>query len=85
MNCLIYYIIEINMNVVFIVVYKYICRVYFKNGDFLIELENFLVYQYIWELKVYIFCFIVEEYEFGVVFLFFDVIGNMSVQFLLVL
>lgn len=44
MNCLIYYIIEINMNVVFIVVYKYICRVYFKNGDFLIELENFLVY-----------------------------------------
>lgn len=72
------------MNAVFIVVYKYIRRVYFKNGDSLIELENFSAYQYTWEPKAHIPRLIVEEYELGVVSLSSDAIGNMhiSAQFL---
>lgn len=70
------------MNAVFIVVYKYIRRVYFKNGDSLIELENFSAYQYTWERKAHIPRLIVEEYELGGVSLSSDAIGNMSVQFL---
>lgn len=69
------------MNAVFIVVYKYIRRVYFKNGDFLIELENFSAYQYTWEPKAHIPRLIVED-ELGVVSLSSDAIGNMSAQFL---
>lgn len=70
------------MNAVFIVVYKYIRRVYFKNGDSLIELENFSAYQYTWEPKAHIPRLIVEKYELGVVSLSSDAIGNMSAQFL---
>lgn len=68
------------MNAVFIVVYKYIRRVYFVNGDSLIELENFSAYQYTWEPKAHIPRLIVEEYE--LVSLSSDAIGNMSAQFL---